>query len=96
MMAQPAWHGVWKGVEQVVVDEIHALAATKRGVDLMASVERLAAKCARDPARVGLSATCRPAVVVARFLVGPSRTCRVLEAPSPEGEAPARDPRREP
>ena len=52
----------------------------------MASVERLASRCGTDPARVGLSATCRPAEAVARFLVGPGRSCRVVEAPMPEGE----------
>lgn len=86
MMAQPSWHGVWKTVEHIVIDEIHALAATKRGTDLMATVERLSAKCDRDPSRIGLSATCRPADVVAKFLVGPTRTCRVLDAPLPQGE----------
>ena len=88
MLAQQAWHPVWKSVEHIIVDEIHALAATKRGADLMASIERLAAKCDRDPSRIGLSATCRPAEVVAQFLVGPSRTCRVLQASRPEGDAP--------
>ncbi len=81
------WHPTWKGVEHVVVDEIHAIAPGKRGADLMASVERLAARCDRDPSRIGLSATCRPAEVMANFLVGPSRSCRVIEAPPPGGEA---------
>ena len=88
MMAQAAWREVWASVELVVVDEIHALAGTKRGADLMATVERLAAHCRRDPARVGLSATCRPAEVVARFLVGPDRACQILEAGSPDREPP--------
>src|SRR4051794_35557271 len=88
VLSQAAWHGTWKTVRHVVVDEIHALVPSKRGADLMATVERLAEKCASDPARIGLSATCRPAEVVARFLVGPSRTCRVVEATMPEGEAP--------
>ena len=87
MLAQAAWHGVWKSVEHIIVDEIHAVAATKRGADLMATIERLAAKAALDPSRIGLSATCRPAEVVARFLVGPSRTCRVLEASRLGGDA---------
>lgn len=88
MLAQPAWRDVWKTVEHVIVDEIHALVPTKRGADLMASVERLSALCGREPARIGLSATCRPAEAVGRFLVGPDRPCRVLEASSPPGAAP--------
>ncbi len=80
LLSQPAWHSTWKAVDHLIVDEIHALVATKRGADLSASLERLAAKCGTDPIRVGLSATCRPADPVARFLVGPGRSCQVLEA----------------
>jgi ATP-dependent Lhr-like helicase len=54
----------------VIVDEIHALAPTKRGVHLALSLERLAAGAARDPQRIGLSATARPLEDVARFLGG--------------------------
>ena len=88
LLSQPSWHDHWKSVEQVIVDEIHALVPTKRGVDLAVSLERLAARAARDPSRLGLSATCRPAEPVARFLVGPSRSCRIVEAPEPEGSPP--------
>ena len=75
-------------VEHLIVDEVHALAPTKRGADLAVSLERLAAQAVRDPCRVGLSATCRPDEPVARFLVGPSRSCRVIEAPPPDGTPP--------
>ncbi len=85
LLSQPAWHGLWAQVDHLIVDEVHALVPNKRGADLAVSLERLAARAARDPARVGLSATCRPAEPVARFLVGPSRPCRVVEAPAPEG-----------
>ena len=85
MLSQPNWHGLWAGVRHLIVDEVHALVPTKRGADLAVSLERLAARAASDPARVGLSATCRPAEPVARFLVGPGRPCRVVDAPSPEG-----------
>ena len=85
MLSQPAWHDLWRGVRHLVVDEVHALVPSKRGADLAVSLERLAARAGQDPGRVGLSATCRPADPVARFLVGPSRTCRVVEAPRPEG-----------
>lgn len=88
LLSQPAWDSAWKAVGHLIVDEVHSLAPNKRGADLMASLERLAARCLRDPARVGLSATCRPADPVARFLVGPGRSCRVIEAPRPEGDRP--------
>jgi ATP-dependent Lhr-like helicase len=88
MLGQSAWEEVWRGVDHIIIDEIHSLVPTKRGADLAVSVERLAARCVRDPVRVGLSATCRPAGVVARFLVGPGRTCRVVEASRPEGDGP--------
>lgn len=88
MLSQPSWHGHWKGVEQIIVDEAHALVPTKRGADLAVSLERVAAQAGRDPARLGLSATCRPAEPVAHFLVGPGRTCRVIDAPPPDGSPP--------
>src|SRR5215471_8755334 len=53
----------------VIVDEIHALAANKRGTHLALSLERLAVLCGRL-LRVGLSATQKPIEDVARFLVG--------------------------
>lgn len=60
-----------RSVETIIVDEIHALAPTKRGVHLMLSLERLARRCeAGDPQRIGLSATARPADAIARFLGG--------------------------
>ena len=88
LLSQPAWHEAWKAVEHLIVDEVHALVPTRRGADLAVSLERLAARCGHDPARIGLSATCRPAEPVARFLTGPSRACRVIEAPPPDGAAP--------
>ena len=85
LLSQSGWRDHWRGVGHIVVDEVHALAATKRGADLAISRERLAEAAGVDPTRVGLSATCRPPEPVARFLVGPSRSCRVVEAPRPEG-----------
>ncbi len=58
------------GVHTVIVDEIHAVAGTKRGAHLALSLERLDARLARPAQRIGLSATVRPAEAVARFLVG--------------------------
>jgi ATP-dependent Lhr-like helicase len=54
----------------VIVDEIHALAANKRGSHLALTLERLAALAAQPPVRIGLSATQKPIEEVARFLVG--------------------------
>ena len=54
----------------VIVDEIHAMVASKRGSHLSLSLERLEALCARRLTRVGLSATQKPIDEVARFLVG--------------------------
>ncbi len=59
-----------RGVEAVIVDEIHALATTKRGAHLMLSLERLEALCDKPPQRIALSATQRPLEEVARFLGG--------------------------
>ncbi len=54
----------------VIVDEIHALAGSKRGVHLALTLERLEALAGRRLTRVGLSATQKPIEEVARFLVG--------------------------
>ena len=70
------------GVEAVIVDEIHAVAGTKRGSHLALTLERLAAnqQGGRDPQRIGLSATQNPLEEIGRFLVGPQRAVRVLDA----------------
>ncbi|MBP2456411.1 ATP-dependent Lhr-like helicase [Clavibacter michiganensis] len=60
------------GVETVIVDEVHAVAATKRGSHLALSLERLDALLAKPAQRIGLSATVRPPEEVARFLGGRS------------------------
>ncbi len=57
-------------VRTVIVDEIHALAASKRGSHLALSLERLQCLCGRRLTRIGLSATQKPIAEVARFLVG--------------------------
>ena len=54
----------------VIVDEIHAVAASKRGSHLSLTLERFAGLCGRRLTRVGLSATQKPIDEVARFLVG--------------------------
>jgi ATP-dependent helicase Lhr and Lhr-like helicase len=54
----------------VIVDEIHALAANKRGSHLALSLERLEALAGRQLQRIGLSATQKPIEAVAQFLAG--------------------------
>ena len=58
------------GVRHVIIDEIHSVAASKRGVHLMVSLERLEELCERSPQRIALSATQRPLDEIARFLGG--------------------------
>lgn len=61
-------------VQTVIVDEVHAVAATKRGAHLALSLERLDQLLDRPAQRIGLSATVRPPEEVARFLSGQART----------------------
>src|SRR5262250_2427169 len=63
----------------VILDEIHAVAPNKRGSHLAISLERLAALCGDGLLRVGLSATQKPIETVARFLVGPSADCTIID-----------------
>ncbi|MEW1981627.1 ATP-dependent helicase [Citricoccus sp. NPDC079358] len=58
------------GVQTVIVDEVHAVAGTKRGAHLAVSLERLDALLAKPAQRIGLSATVEPKEEVARFLGG--------------------------
>src|SRR4051794_22425959 len=69
------------GVETVVVDEVHALAGTKRGAHLALSLERLDALLPQPAQRIGLSATVRPVEEVARYLAG-DRPVDVVQPPS--------------
>ncbi|MFD7656914.1 ATP-dependent helicase [Actinosynnema sp. NPDC059797] len=59
-----------RGVETVIVDEVHAVAGTKRGAHLALSLERLDALLERPAQRIGLSATVRPVEEVGAFLAG--------------------------
>ncbi len=62
------------GVQTVIVDEVHAVAGTKRGAHLALSLERLDALLDTPAQRIGLSATVRPPEEVARFLSGQAPT----------------------
>jgi ATP-dependent Lhr-like helicase len=57
-------------VDTVIIDEIHAMATTKRGAHLMLSLERLEQITTHPPQRIGLSATQRPLEEIAHFLGG--------------------------
>src|SRR5437762_5830948 len=70
MLTSTRGRGMFSGVRAVIVDEIHAMAGTKRGAHLALTLERLERLCERSPQRIGLSATQRPLEEVARFLVG--------------------------
>ncbi|BDU19226.1 DEAD/DEAH box helicase [Dyella sp. GSA-30] len=64
----------------VIVDEIHALAGSKRGSHLALSLERLESLCQRPLLRIGLSATQKPIEEVARFLTGASHDeCHIVD-----------------
>jgi ATP-dependent Lhr-like helicase len=67
-----------RGVETVIVDEIHAMADDKRGAHLALSLERLDALTGRQVPRIGLSATQNPIELVAEFLGGTGRPAPVL------------------
>jgi ATP-dependent Lhr-like helicase len=66
--------------ECVIVDEIHAVAAVKRGAHLALTLERLQEQAGGELQRIGLSATQSPLEEIGRFLVGPSREVEILDA----------------
>ena len=68
-----------RDAEWVIVDEIHAVAQVKRGAHLALTLERLEHEAGRPVQRIGLSATQRPLDEVGRFLVGPTRECKVVD-----------------
>ncbi|HTW12998.1 MAG TPA: DEAD/DEAH box helicase, partial [Solirubrobacteraceae bacterium] len=77
---------LFRGARWCIVDEIHAVAASKRGSHLALTLERLTQIAAGDDPdrpelqRIGLSATQNPLEEVAKFLVGPGRSCRIVDA----------------
>src|SRR5207245_3956634 len=75
---------ILRGVEHVIVDEVHAIAGTKRGAHLALSLERLEQLTTNPPQRIGLSATQRPLETIARFLggIGEGRDVAVVDAGS--------------
>jgi ATP-dependent helicase Lhr and Lhr-like helicase len=79
LLSQPQGRTLLATVRTVVVDELHALAATKRGTDLALCLERLEEALPVGAAlqRIGISATVTPLDEAARFLVGTGRSCSV-------------------
>ncbi|SFC52791.1 ATP-dependent helicase Lhr and Lhr-like helicase [Nocardioides terrae] len=70
-----------RGVETVILDEVHAVAGTKRGAHLALTLERLDALLEQPAQRIGLSATVRPLEEVARFLGG-SQPVEIVAPPA--------------
>ena len=70
MLTTVRGRGMFSAVRAVIVDEIHAIAGSKRGVHLALTLERLERLCERSPQRIGLSATQRPLEEIAHFLGG--------------------------
>ena len=89
----------FRSVELVILDEIHVLGSTKRGVHLSVTLERLALLADQDPQRIGLSATVHPVDEVSRYLGGdreveiidttiPPRLELSVEMPDPDAVVP--------
>jgi ATP-dependent Lhr-like helicase len=70
---------LFDGARWCIVDEIHAVASTKRGSHLALTLERLTEAAGNDVQRIGLSATQNPLEEVGRFMVGPHRNCRIVD-----------------
>ncbi|KAA1373617.1 ATP-dependent helicase [Aeromicrobium fastidiosum] len=80
LMLTSAARETLRTVDTVIIDEIHAVAGTKRGAHLAVSLERLDGLLDSPARRIGLSATVRPHDEVARFLAGSARVQVVAPA----------------
>lgn len=81
LMLTSATRDALAGIETVILDEVHAVAGTKRGAHLAVSLERLDELLPRPARRIGLSATVRPVDEVARYL-SPQRRVEIVQPPS--------------
>jgi ATP-dependent Lhr-like helicase len=96
LLTSPRGRGMLRSVRAVIVDEIHAIAGTKRGAHLALTLERLDALNEHRPQRIGLSATQRPLEEIARFLSGgtvPTQIvdCGLVKTMKIEVESPVED-----
>ncbi len=85
LLVAPKFKQNLRNVKWVIVDEIHELCGSKRGVHLSLSLERLEASSDEPFARIALSATINPMAEVARFLVGygedeDERECNIVDS----------------
>ncbi|HSU85975.1 MAG TPA: DEAD/DEAH box helicase [Chthoniobacterales bacterium] len=86
MLAQESYAAHLTSCRFVIVDELHSFAGNKRGVDLTLSLERFEELVSlpndkrRPLCRIGLSATAAPLDLLARFLAGDDRPCRIAQA----------------
>lgn len=86
LLAQESVAAHFASCRFVIVDELHSFAGNKRGVDLALSLERLEELVSQPNerlkplCRVGLSATAAPLELLARFLAGDDRPCRIAQA----------------
>ncbi len=83
MLTSPRAREMFRPVRSVIVDEIHTLSGTKRGVHLALSLERLCHLAGRPVQRIGLSATIKPLDEVARFLGGQEMSLDGAVTPRP-------------
>ncbi|MGW7237256.1 ATP-dependent helicase [Streptomyces sp. NPDC054804] len=81
LMLTSATRDALTGIETVILDEVHAVAGTKRGAHLALSLERLDELLPKPARRIGLSATVRPVDEVARYL-SPRRKVEIVQPPS--------------
>jgi ATP-dependent helicase Lhr and Lhr-like helicase len=83
LLSSDSGRAMLSSTRTVIVDEIHAVAGSKRGSHLSLSLERLDALCeakgAPRPVRVGLSATQKPIELVAKFLAGERQACEIVD-----------------
>ncbi len=82
MLTSLRGRGMFATTRTVIVDEIHAVAGTKRGAHLAVTLERLVEQASagvNGPQRIGLSATQRPLDEIARFLGGTDREVAIVD-----------------
>lgn len=79
LLSQPVMLSALDELEWVVIDEVHELLGNERGAQLSLSLERLQANTKFQVTRVGLSATVGNTAEAAKFVVGTSRKCRIIE-----------------